>query len=1473
MALDYLDDKQIAGDAAGSILDTAKNAVVSVGVDFVTSLYNSTVGLVADDINTRDILTKVDRNALAFFDENKDGVEAASFLAGIIVPQAATLKLLGMAKNGVSALGKTGYLLDTFSGKRATMLEGELKTMFAAAQHETTLYNSTMNRLYAAKIGENVIDAAIFEAVAVGTMNAHPYMEDYLENPYTNFAMWAGVGGAVGSVFAVVGARNAVRTATSGIAIAATKDVADAFSVESTVAANAEKFQSFSQSSKNLQNIVETGQNEYTRQLARDAKIYIDARREEVLMETAPFLFGKDGKASEFAQLRPAIEQILADPRMLGVDKVKLPNLNFIPKGKGGYIDIDVTDPFLKTSKEGNEIVAATVFYRPSTGELFDRNLAGAAALAVDLKDFKVAPKTVNLNKTVDDWALNNLTKGKASAQVDAAFINELAAFSKQKPSDIQHIVINPDNLPRQAAALSWYAKQTPEVQATVKFNVRSDMASFQQSEKFIESGAAGVAADYKKRLEALQVNSKTHLIDNLIPLGNDRDSTRAIQILNRWQDGGQMSELRQIMDHHFRGTGDVSDRVAGGLIWQAGEAYRKELRAIADKDGYVYLYRGLRDKAVTHAPVEGYTHIKSVASSFGTANLYKVHVDNVIGRIGGNNFKREAEILVTAPHNQTVNDIPTVTGANKAAPIVDAKSTNVLTGPELAQHYRGQTAEQVVDMTVNGKFAFEEIAARLNITKEAAQLVAAGRDIAEIPNWQRYTDAELIPQYLDKQQKIVALQGNPNVTNPAVMAANLDDRFMSTAHQQMVEFITSKHHSSIANDLRAIFGNVDDLGEQAAMHGLLDNLKQRIGEINNQVIKSPMFQSLDNALRNFSANPTVTHIGKELIDKTDAAVKRVLEPVGIAMKGMRENQAALLEFNQAVNKLYSMRGWRDLVIDEDTGYAYFVQREKRGNNVVAVPVQNADGSVYYIKDQAAIDALQSTQKASNEVLRLHQLNRELTAASPINDLGFYLPPPSLVNKFYSYVENTSTGQIQTLIANTADELAQLETAFKSEIIAKDPRFRIITKGQQEDYNIIKGYTEAEAYTTYANNQLRHGGSISQAIVPTDDRFVNSIMQGYEQQIIGGSRKYMEIYLHDVTGKLDMLSDLNQKLYRAQPQRGIFKEKNLDAAMTVKNGLLGINQLNQFTTWKSLNEYTDMAITRTAKAVDAITGTFGSNMGSAESFEKLNQTLKDRGINNAWENLQIYQAAQLGAPVVNSRRVVAAANGLLGTFQLRLFELAHPLVNALSTPILASGALREGLPGTVLPNGEKINFPMRILYDAARFQFNPKGREMIELWTKEGYLDQAVRQFTDVIGKTHVPVSTRGAANTALDAVERFQDSKWVDIFTKPADFTEKVTRQFAMAQGFLMAKHAYPNISDKAATIYARSITDRIIGNYHSAQRPTMFQGTLGAALGLYQTYMLSFAQHVYRGIEKRNWEALSTSMLMQAGIFGTAS
>jgi len=93
------------------------------------------------------------------------------------------------------------------------------------------------------------------------------------------------------------------------------------------------------------------------------------------------------------------------------------------------------------------------------------------------------------------------------------------------------------------------------------------------------------------------------------------------------------------------------------------------------------------------------------------------------------------------------------------------------------------------------------------------------------------------------------------------------------------------------------------------------------------------------------------------------------------------------------------------------------------------------------------------------------------------------------------------------------------------------------------------------------------------------------------------------------------------------------------------------------------------------------------------------------------------------------------------------------------------------------------------------------------------------------------------------------------------------------MHTGYLGAKHAYPGIDDTAATLAAMHFADRAVGNYHAAQRPTIFQGTLGASLGLFQTYMLTFAQHIYRGIENRNFRQLSALMLSQAGIFGTKS
>jgi len=1520
MPLDYIDDKDIAGNAASSIIGQTKNALVSTGADLLSTLWNSTVGWagVADKTSTKDILQRADTDALSFYNEHREGVESASFMAGIIAPQAATLKLLGAVKNGASALGKTnsirGAVADVFSGTKAQALETDLRVLMEGAKYDTTLYNTTMRRLYAAKIGENAIDAAIFEGVTVGTLNAHPYMEDYMESPYQNFALWATVGAGFGSAIGVIQARNMARDAQAGIATKTGSETMGAYAPVTIAAPNAAQIQTFNISIKNLESLIQTGDNALTKSVSSEILTTVKAQREERLLEAAPWLKPIDNKTpSPYAELKPAVEELLALPEMMGVDKIKLPNMKFIPKGKGERLTLEVDmlekptkefqktltelksaieqqenylkkDPnntlFQKALKANKEMLVdfekdgtklKTVFYRPATGDLYDRALAGASALAVDLKGFRPAPKTVNLQIPGGDWFIENAGRMRPSAMQDAEYLHELSAWDKVAAKDIEHVGIAPTNLARLNAATAWLSKVSPELRESIQFNLRSDLPSFQQTTKFIESGAAGVKASYMKDAGAIFSNESLQLMANL-------GRSEASGMLSSWKTG-DTSTLRRAFDSFFRGTslpaGERGNRDIAEQIWKAGTKLRAELKNIADADGNIYLYRGIHGPIKGHAPIEGYTLNPRVAGNFGSARLFKVNVDNVVGRIGGQGFAGEGEILVSSPHHQIVNNLPIETGLNKAVQIANAGSKNTINGVELVQHYTQETERQIFELVKDGSFSAEEIAARLNTTKEAVALVGAGRNLDEIPNWRRYTDSSKIDsEYLNQKNRIVALQGDPYSVNPIKLAGSLDDRFLGAAHQQFVEITTAKHKVQMADELLGLWHPIDDLQASKEMRIQLDQLKQNIGEINNILIKSPFAQSVDMALRHIQDGPLITYIGKRVSDIQDKTIKRILEPVSTGMKGLGNNQAALVEFNTLKNKINSLPGWKAMRTEEETGFRYLVQREIREGSVIEVPVKNPDGSVYYVKTPEAINAIENTFEASAELLRMHNLNRELRGQAPLNDLGIYLPPPTLVNKYFSYiVDNTGKQRTSVLLANTAQELKQLEADYHAEVIVRNPTMEIVSKGNQQAYNLVHGYMDGEPYMTVANNQLKHSGASASAIVPADARFVDEIMEGYQNQILSGMRKYNEMYLNDITQKLDLLSKVNQSAYAEQPLRGFFKKRGEDAALTVKNALLANSNLNQFTTWKSANEFVDMAITETSRVIDKTAATFFKSPGSKEHFDALSADLAKKGITNPWESFELYQASLMGAPTVNSKRVTSAANGMMGTMMLRFLELGHPLVNAISVPILASGAIMEGLPATELPNGVRIKLPMRLLMDAMRFSFNPKGIQLHKEWEAAGHIDQVVRQFSDINGKLHVPVATKGATNELLDMVEKLQGSKTVEYMSKASDYVEKQSRVFAMNLGYLGAKHAYPGISDRAATIYAVSMADRVIGNYHAAQRPGLFQGTFGSVLGLFQTYMVTYAQHVYRTIEHGQFKALATTMGAQAGIFGTAS
>lgn len=126
---------------------------------------------------------------------------------------------------------------------------------------------------------------------------------------------------------------------------------------------------------------------------------------------------------------------------------------------------------------------------------------------------------------------------------------------------------------------------------------------------------------------------------------------------------------------------------------------------------------------------------------------------------------------------------------------------------------------------------------------------------------------------------------------------------------------------------------------------------------------------------------------------------------------------------------------------------------------------------------------------------------------------------------------------------------------------------------------------------------------------------------------------------------------------------------------------------------------------------------------------------------------------------------------------------------------------------------------------------------------------------------------------------------KWLGVIS---DKSEDMTRQWGMYAGRRVAKAM--GIDDVESQVnFAHEITNKLIANYDPRNRPEIFQGALGAPLGLFQSYAFNQYERLFRYLEtentggglvsalnplKRNGtHSAAVQMAMQSAIFGTAS
>lgn len=523
--------------------------------------------------------------------------------------------------------------------------------------------------------------------------------------------------------------------------------------------------------------------------------------------------------------------------------------------------------------------------------------------------------------------------------------------------------------------------------------------------------------------------------------------------------------------------------------------------------------------------------------------------------------------------------------------------------------------------------------------------------------------------------------------------------------------------------------------------------------------------------------------------------------------------------------------------------------------------------------------------------IHVKQLNeRKILAAAagqPIHwdPEALYLPPIDTRRvPYFAFVRPVegkafATSEVGMLTARTAEELKELASKVGSD-------YEVIYKADTERYFKAKGdYEFSRALNQPSLDPfMRKQGKLGDFLPSMDGKSVLDDYISYhmrkEQQIV---RDAVELRYADIFSELKWLSGESTKAETSKMQfLGKIMAKRIEDPFNdyIKLGL-NISKESEFTLWHQANEFVDALGSRAYKAVERA---FGNAQKNAITWEEANNELDRMGLGRPFESIDAYTAAFTGQDRNLIKSAVAKGNMLLATFGLRL-DMANAMINVISTPMMLAAevsairklmatepAMMEKFTGltSVVDPANKVAVPTtkKMLLEAVRSYFTPEGKALVSGRFKDiGVIRTILEQHQQMIEDLAlVPSVSAGKYSAQVDKALEF-GAKWTG-----NNFAEDFTRYVSghvMKQMTDVAVEA-GKMSVKEQNAFISIFVNRVQGNYIASQRPIAFQGTIGAALSLFQTYQFNLFQQLFRHISNRDMRSVMTMGGLQTTMFG---
>jgi len=486
----------------------------------------------------------------------------------------------------------------------------------------------------------------------------------------------------------------------------------------------------------------------------------------------------------------------------------------------------------------------------------------------------------------------------------------------------------------------------------------------------------------------------------------------------------------------------------------------------------------------------------------------------------------------------------------------------------------------------------------------------------------------------------------------------------------------------------------------------------------------------------------------------------------------------------------------------------------------------------------------------------------------------------------------TGSGHTTMLHAASPEKLDELVNTVR----AKSPEYQIVTKGMSDDW--FKAHGEYEYSRSlnenYLDANLANRGIFSEFYTKTDpQKIVNDILQQHLREDRTMATELMRLkneaafsWLEDASKRF---SDISGSTFTGTSLSRLEREGKNPYLDYIKTGL-NVSKISEYPLLYNFNRTLDQAVSRgVAKVRD-----LWAAAKDPVDLESINKVLAEQGMNTAYSSAAEVLLANHTAPRGELTKFVRRANSILSTLTLGLDPI-NALNNALGANLLRTteltqitDAIKAGnseiagqlatltkvrVPGT----DDLVLAPSKLMAKAMRaFTHEPKDSEIMQYLKDLGVLRGPTEQFRSILDDftlqgTETASDLNSRISRAFAKAKALRETGQKYSGNELSEEFNRFVSGYSMMQLTDLAEKA-GLMTHQEAGVYISTFVNRVEGNIIASQRPLVFQGPIGQAIGLFQSYQFNLMQQMFRYVSEGTKKDAAMLLGLQGTFYGLA-